>query len=51
MIETAQIKNIQLRINPYSIKDMADKMTRVASNPALRAELRLKGHLNIQRFY
>jgi glycosyltransferase involved in cell wall biosynthesis len=36
--------------DPYSIADMADKMARVARDPALRIELRQKGLLNVQRF-
>ena len=36
--------------DPYSIADMVDKISRVARDLALRAELRLKGLANIQRF-
>ena len=36
--------------NPYSIADMAKKISAVATNPALRAELRQKGLANVRRF-
>jgi glycosyltransferase involved in cell wall biosynthesis len=36
--------------NPNSIADMAEKIAALASNPALRTELRQKGLANIRRF-
>jgi glycosyltransferase involved in cell wall biosynthesis len=36
--------------DPYSVVDIADKIARVAREPALQAELRQKGLANVRRF-
>jgi glycosyltransferase involved in cell wall biosynthesis len=36
--------------NPLSVEDMAQKIGHIASNPALRDELRQKGFENVKRF-
>jgi len=36
--------------DPYSVEDMADKIARVARDPALRGELCQKGLANVRRF-
>ena len=39
-----------LFFDPYSIADMADKMTLVLQSPALRSDLRQKGLANVRRY-
>jgi glycosyltransferase involved in cell wall biosynthesis len=36
--------------DPYSIKDIAEKIVAVAINPSLRNQLRAKGIENLKRF-
>jgi len=36
--------------DPYSVKDLADKIAQVARDPTLQAELRKKGQTNVQRY-
>src|SRR3990172_3757686 len=42
--------NAGVYFNPYSVSDMAQKISEVAMNPVLRAELRTKGFENLERF-